>query len=195
MTRSDLRQLITDGENSSVEFKRDDLRLRPLAKELVAFANFDGGQVVLGVDDDGTVSGLQRAPSEVEEWVMNVARDKKMEAVREALVNALVHRDYLRDATDIEFSLYEDRIEVISPGRLLNTITPEQMRTGTRAARNQLLKDIMSDYDYMEHRGLGVPRKIVKLMKEQNDTEPDLIEEEDRFLVRLWKEPGAVRDL
>ena len=92
-------------------------------------------------------------------------------------------------------SLYEDRIEVISPGRLPNTITPERMKTGTRAARNQLLKDIMSDYNYMEHRGLGVPRKIVKLMREQNGTDPDLVEEEDRFLVRLWKEPSVVRDL
>ena len=47
----------------------------------------------------------------------------------------------------------------------------------------------------MEHRGLGVPRKIVKLMREQNGTDPDLVEEEDRFLVRLWREPSVVRDL
>ena len=54
---------------------------------------------------------------------------------------------------------------------------------------------LMSDYDYVEHRGLGVPRKIVKLMREQNGTEPDVVEEKDRFLVRLWKEPGVVCDL
>jgi Predicted transcriptional regulator containing an HTH domain and an uncharacterized domain shared with the mammalian protein Schlafen len=137
-----------------------------------------------------------RVRSEIEEGGRRIdEREYPMAAVREALVNALVHRDYLMDATDVELSIYEDRIEVISPGRLPNTITPERMKTGTRAARNQLLKDIMSDYDYMEHRGLGVPRKIVKLMTEQNGTEPDLIEEDERFLVRLWKSPSVVRDL
>jgi ATP-dependent DNA helicase RecG len=417
MTQADLRQLIANGENSSVEFKRDDLKPRALAKELVAFLNFEGGRVLLGVDDDGTISGLQHDPSDREEWVMNVARDKirpsiiphfqvvrdvesgrhvavirveegwtvharyhndkeeyyiragsrvdtmrreelqrafqrraglrpelrpvtgsslgdldrrrlrdyftrirgqdapdsgdakawtellvnteimtdeaeppvcsvaglllfgksprrylpqsgiqaaaypstekeyetiehddlrgpmvalfsaidgktdivenglveqamafvrrntrvqseiteggqrvdrreyPREAVREAVVNALVHRDYLMDATDVEVSIYDDRLEVISPGRLPNTITPERMRAGTRAARNQLLKDVMGDYNYMEHRGLGVPRKIVRLMREQNGTEPDLIENDDRFTVRLWKEPSAVRNL
>ena len=45
------------------------------------------------------------------------------EAVREAIVNALVHRDYLLSGTDIELSIYEDRLEVISPGKLPNWIT------------------------------------------------------------------------
>jgi len=42
------------------------------------------------------------------------------EAVREAIVNALVHRDYLLSGTDIELSIYEDRLEIISPGKLPN---------------------------------------------------------------------------
>jgi ATP-dependent DNA helicase RecG len=113
--------------------------------------------------------------------------DYPEEAVREAVVNALVHRDYLLSATDIELCLYEDRLEVISPGRLPNGVTPARMRTGCRAARNELLKDVMRDYGYLEHMGMGVPRKIVKGMREHNGTEPDLIEEDERFSVRLWK--------
>ena len=109
------------------------------------------------------------------------------EAVREAVVNALVHRDYLLSGTTVELSIYDDRLEVISPGRLPNGITPARMKTGCRAARNQLLKDVMRDYNYLEHTGMGVPRKIVKGMLEHNGTEPDLIEEEERFTVRLWK--------
>jgi len=108
------------------------------------------------------------------------------EAVREAIVNALVHRDYLLSGTTVELSIYEDRLEVISPGRLPNGITPQRMITGCRSARNQLLKDVMRDYGYLEHMGMGVPRKIVKEMQRHNDTSPDLIEEEERFLVRLW---------
>lgn len=60
------------------------------------------------------------------------------------------------------------------------------MRAGARAARNQLLKDVMRDYGYLEHMGMGVPRKIVCGMKEHNGSDPDLIEEDERFLVRLF---------
>ena len=109
------------------------------------------------------------------------------EAVREAIVNALVHRDYLLSGTTIELSIYDDRLEMISPGRLPNGITPTRMRTGCRAARNQLLKDVMRDYNYLEHAGMGVPRKIIKGMRDHNGTEPDLIEEDERFTVRLRK--------
>lgn len=107
------------------------------------------------------------------------------EAIREVMVNALIHRDYLLAATDIELSVYSDRVEVISPGRLPNGITTTRMRAGCRAARNQLLKDIMRDYGYLEHMGLGVPRKIVKCMLENNGTDPVLLEEDERFTVRL----------
>ena len=108
------------------------------------------------------------------------------EAIREAIVNALIHRDYLLSNTDIELVIYEDRLEIISPGKLPNGITPERMRAGTRAARNQLLKDVMRDYGYLEHMGMGVPRKIVRGMKEHNGTNPELIENNERFLVRLF---------
>ena len=101
-------------------------------------------------------------------------------------VNALIHRDYLLANTDIELAIYQDRLELISPGKLPNGIMPERMRAGTRAARNQLLKDMMRDYGYLEHMGMGVPRKIVRGMKEYNQTDPDLIEEEERFIVRLF---------
>ncbi len=113
------------------------------------------------------------------------------EVVREAIVNALVHRDYLLSGTDIELSIYEDRLEIVSPGRLPNGITPERMRTGCRSARNQLLKDVMRDYSYLEHMGMGIPRKIIRGMNEHNGTEPDLIEEGERFTIRLWKERRA----
>ena len=60
MTPDELRQLILQGENSGVEFKRDDLRPEQLAREVVALANFQGGRVLIGVEDDGRISGIQR---------------------------------------------------------------------------------------------------------------------------------------
>ena len=108
--------------------------------------------------------------------------------IREAVVNALVHRDYSIAGTDVMVAIYADRLEVQSPGRLPNTVTPEGMRLGMRYARNQTLVNIMRDYGYVDARGMGVRNKIIPGMLALNGTEPDLIEEEHRFTVRLWKE-------
>ena len=107
------------------------------------------------------------------------------DVLREAVVNSLIHRDYLLTSTDIELAVYSDRLEIISPGRLPNGITPDRMRTGCRAARNQLLKDVMRDYGYLEHMGMGVPRKIVLGMKAHNGTDPGLVEDQESFILRL----------
>ena len=396
-TRTELLEIIANGENSGVDFKRDDLSTRDLAKELVALSNLAGGMVLLGVEDDGAITGLMR--DDLEEWVMNVCRDKirppivpffkvvrgvegdndvaivrvtrgydvhalwhhntnryltrvgtqnreasqeelarlfqrrgsvraelrpvsgateanldrrrlrnyfgdvreqdvpadddedawktllintevmteegvtvggmllfgttpnrflphagidavaypgtekvyealertalrgpmtpllnqdgdtvenglveqaldfvqrntrvtvearggrrveipayPRDALRESIVNALVHRDYLLTSTDVELAVYGDRLEIVSPGRLPNGITPDHMRFGTRSARNQLLKDVMRDYRYLENMGMGIPRIIIRGMKEHNGTEPDLVERDERFTMRL----------
>jgi ATP-dependent DNA helicase RecG len=108
------------------------------------------------------------------------------EPVREAIVNALVHRDYLLSGTDVELSIFSDRLDVVSPGRLPNAVTPERMLAGCRAARNQLLKDAMGDYNYLEHVGMGIPRKVVRGMQKHNGTSPELLAEEERFTLRLF---------
>jgi ATP-dependent DNA helicase RecG len=108
------------------------------------------------------------------------------EVLREAVVNALIYRDYLLTSTDVELTIYSDRLEVISPGRLPNSITPARMRTGCRAARNQLLKDVMRDYGYLENSGMGIPRKIIRGMRMHNGTEPDLVEDQEQFILRLF---------
>jgi len=108
------------------------------------------------------------------------------EGLREAIVNALIHRDYLLSSTDIELAVYSDRLEIVSPGRLPNGITPDRMRTGCRTARNQLLKDVMRDYGYLENLGMGIPRKIILGMKAHNGTEPALVEDQERFILRLF---------
>ena len=74
MNRAELLDLLRGGEDSTVEFKRDDVRNHDLAKELVAFLNLDGGVVLLGVEDDGGVSGTTR--DRVEEWVVELCRSK-----------------------------------------------------------------------------------------------------------------------
>jgi ATP-dependent DNA helicase RecG len=109
--------------------------------------------------------------------------------VREAVVNALVHRDYSIAGSDITLLLFTDRLEILSPGRLPNTVSVEGMKAGLRYARNQNLVNVMRDYRYVDFRGMGVRDKLIPGMRQHNGTEPDLIAEEFRFTVRLWKDP------
>ena len=114
--------------------------------------------------------------------------DYPLDAVREAVVNAVVHRDYTIGLTDIELAVYSDRLEVVSPGRLPNTATVEKLRLGYRSPRNDVIRHLLRDYGYIEALGLGIPRKIIAGMRRHNGTDPELVEEESRFTVRLWKE-------
>ena len=74
MNRQELAELIRNGENSGVEFKRADVRPERLARELAALLNHEGGYVLLGVEDDGAVAGLAHPPERSGERVMEVAR-------------------------------------------------------------------------------------------------------------------------
>ena len=80
------------------------------------------------------------------------------------------------------------RLEVISPGQLPNGVTVEKIREGVvRVARNELLKEILRDYRDIEHQRMGVRNRIIESMRRHNGTEPDLEEQDGRFVVRLWK--------
>lgn len=139
---------------------------------------------------DRAVDFVQRNMG-VDAWLEGARRVRKgafpLDAVREAVVNAVAHRDYTLATTDIELSLYSDRMEVVSPGRLPNGVTVAKMAEGVRAARNELVKEILRDYGYVDHQGMGVRKRIIGSMRAHNGTEPDLIENDSRFTVRLWK--------
>ena len=89
-------------------------------------------------------------------------------ALFEALVNAVVHRDYSIRASKIRLSMFEDRVEIQSPGSLPNNLTIESM-TARQATRNEALTSILGRMPvgqaqgaldrqfFMERRGDGVP--------------------------------------
>lgn len=64
MTLQELTQLASLGEGPSLEFKRKVPRPERIAKEVIAFANTNGGRLLLGVDDDGTIAGVRDAEEE-----------------------------------------------------------------------------------------------------------------------------------
>ena len=72
MIKTDLLELIRNGEDSKLEFKRDTVRRESLAKVLVSFLNLDGGTVLLGVEDDRTISGVAR--DRPDEWIADICR-------------------------------------------------------------------------------------------------------------------------
>jgi ATP-dependent DNA helicase RecG len=406
MLRTELLEIIANGENSGIEFKRDDIRPEQLAKEIVALANFQGGRILLGVEDDGTISGVQRP--DIEEWVMNVFQSKihpmmlpfyeevklddgklvaiisfsigiskpyvvrhsgkeeiyirvgttsrlatreqqmrlfelggmlhtevmpvprtdisclddarlmnyirdilhdpdvpkspeewqarllglgfltetagnicctiaglvlfgksprrylkqaglrvmvfngddkeyqaelddiidgpmvgrwdldngdkrlvdggiverfmeaitpfisqesgvvntelrrethwfyPLEAVREALINALAHRDWTR-FVEIEVSGYSNRLEVISPGALPNSMTVEKMKAGQRSPRNTIIMEVLRDYGYVDYRGMGVRTKIVPLTRALSGKDPVFTLADDHLTTILYR--------
>ena len=81
-----------------------------------------------------------------------------MKAVFEALVNAVVHRDYSRTASKIRLFMFADRLELSSPGALPNTLTVEQLRYG-QATRNELLARLLSEITVEDNVGRQVARR------------------------------------
>jgi len=66
MTLYELHEIIENGENSAVEFKRKFTEPEKIAKEMIAFANTKGGKILFGIDDDKSVVGVESEKGEVE---------------------------------------------------------------------------------------------------------------------------------
>ncbi len=81
------------------------------------------------------------------------------EAVREAIANAIVHRDYFIESP-IYIEIYNDKLEIISPGTLPNTLTEESIKAGIHRERNPILLSFLEkdkDFRY-SGMGKGIPR-------------------------------------
>lgn len=109
-----------------------------------------------------------------------------LEAVREVLINALAHRDWTR-FVEIEVSAFSNRLEVISPGALPNSMTVEKMKAGQRSPRNTIVMEVLRDYGYVDYRGMGVRTKIVPLTKALTGKEPEFELSDDHLKTILYR--------
>lgn len=109
-----------------------------------------------------------------------------VDALREAIVNALAHRDWTR-YEEIEVTRYSDRLEILSPGALQNSMTVEKMIAGQRSPRNTVIVEVLRDYGYVDARGMGVRNKIIPLLREQNGVEPEFQATEDYLRLVMHK--------
>jgi ATP-dependent DNA helicase RecG len=114
------------------------------------------------------------------------------ESIRELILNALAHRDWTRN-TDIEICRYNDRIEIISPGALPNSMTVEKMIGGRRSPRNNIIMEVLRDYQYVDARDMGIRTKVIPIMHEFNGTKP-LFEATDDHLKTVLYCTGAISD-
>lgn len=108
------------------------------------------------------------------------------EASREALINAIAHRDYSAEGIGVEVRVYDDRMEVTSPGGLLTGITVEQLQkqVGVHQSRNAYIARVLREIGYMREMGEGMPR-IFRAMKANDLVEPELNSEGPTFSIVL----------
>ncbi len=112
------------------------------------------------------------------------------EAVRELVLNALVHRDW-SIPNEVEVTCYSNRIEIISPGGLKNSMTVRKMLAGQRSMRNPLLMDILKDYGYVEARGMGIRRTVVPQVREVTLQDPLFEASDDQLKVTIFAKSNA----
>ena len=116
-----------------------------------------------------------------------------LEALRETVLNALAHRDWTR-AVDIEITRYVDRLEVISPGALPNSMTIEKMKAGRRTPRNPVIMEVLRDYGYVDARGMGVRTKVIPLTRQFTGSDPvfDATDDYLKTVINAGNVPGNV---
>lgn len=108
------------------------------------------------------------------------------DALREAILNAIVHRDYFVKGANIQINVYSDRVEIINPGGLVKGMSIEDL--GKKSiTRNNLLFGLMQRMDLVEKSGTGYLR-IKKALKKYKMSEP-IIETNEHWFTITFKRP------
>jgi ATP-dependent DNA helicase RecG len=104
-------------------------------------------------------------------------------AYREAILNAVSHRDYSQEGSFIQVRLFADRLEVQSPGGLGGHLTIDNI-VYEQYTRNPHIVRLLEELGYVEHRGLGVDQ-MIRAMTEANLEPPDFVDRGSSFWVTL----------
>ncbi|SHK09425.1 ATP-binding protein [Megasphaera elsdenii] len=111
--------------------------------------------------------------------------DYPFKAVREVLVNALIHRDYQNIGAEVHVDMYDDRMEISSPGGMMNgsRIQDLDLSMVPSMRRNEIISDIFGRLHYMDRRGSGIRRIINSYTRFK--IKPNFYSNEYFFLVSL----------
>ena len=107
------------------------------------------------------------------------------DSIREIIANAVAHRSYLEQGS-IQVALFDDRLEVTSPGMLLNNVTISKMMVGYSKPRNPAIARAFAYMKIIEKWGTGIPR-LFEACAEYGLPEPELIDFDGDFRVNMYR--------
>lgn len=112
-------------------------------------------------------------------------------AVREAVINAIAHRDYSLRGSSVQVDIFSDRCKITSPGVLPGTLSIDLLGQGISEIRNRSLARIFRGAGFMEELGSGISR-MIKEMKNSGNPEPEFEEKGQYFCVTLRMNPQMI---
>ena len=107
------------------------------------------------------------------------------QAIREIIVNAAVHRNYMI-ASSIQVAVYDDRVEISSPGGLYGSLTLEEALSGRSSIRNKIIASVLEKLNVIEGWGTGLKR-IISICKENKTLAPKFEEIGDMLRVSIYR--------
>ena len=107
------------------------------------------------------------------------------DAIRELIVNAIVHRSYI-DHSSIQIAIYDDRLEITSPGRLPLGQTIERMKQGYSKIRNEALASAFEYMGYIEHWGSGILR-VLQEVRDAGLPEPEFLGGDTDLRINIYR--------
>jgi tetratricopeptide (TPR) repeat protein len=110
-------------------------------------------------------------------------------AIREAVANAVAHRRYNDPGIQVDLKMFDDRIEILSPGGLGGGLELKDLGTGKRYLRNPRVADILNKLKWIEQAGTGIAR-MRKEMKENGSPDPVIEADHNSVKVILPAHPG-----
>lgn len=129
-------------------------------------------------------------------YIEGVARHDVYElpvrAIREIITNAVCHRSYL-SPFKIQVAVFDDRLEVTTPGSLDRSITVKQLKTGISKVRNRGIAEVFAYLTLIEAWGTGIPR-IFSEAKALGLPEPELLDRGSDFRINLFRSTVPVID-
>ncbi len=107
------------------------------------------------------------------------------ESIREAIINSVCHRCYL-DHSCVQIAIYDNRVEITSPGMLYGGLTMEQAMAGRSKIRNVCIAEVFSRMGIIEQWGTGIQR-MIQGCREYGVREPEFIDMGDAFRVNFYR--------
>lgn len=107
------------------------------------------------------------------------------ESIREAIINSVCHRCYLEHSC-VQIAIYDNRVEITSPGMLYGGLTMEQAIAGRSKIRNVCIAEVFSRMGIIEQWGTGIQR-MIQGCREYGVREPEFIDMGDAFRVNFYR--------